>query len=395
MASRAQRGLISDWLWTVDRTLLFAIGALMVAGLVLGIAASPAVADRLPGIGNSFHFVHRQVAYVLLSVPVMIGVSFLNPRYVRRLALLILVVAMAGVVATLLVGAEIKGAKRWLNFPVLGTVQPSEFVKPAFVLVAAWAFAEGARRADMPGTVLAILLLPAVIVPLMLQPDIGQTMLIAVVWCGLFFLAGLHIVWVAGLGAMGGLLLLIAYRFYPHVAGRIDRFLHDKGSQDSFQVDLAIDSFQSGGLLGKGPGEGTIKRTLPDAHTDFIFAVTAEEFGALVCLLLVGLFALVVLRTLWLAYRSADPFCRFAAAGLGMLFGTQAFINLAVNLHLVPPKGMTLPFISYGGSSLLSLAIGAGFLLAVTRRRPRLEEMPPEAMRTAAAPALAGGPARA
>jgi cell division protein FtsW len=390
MASRAQRGLVSDWLWTVDRVLLSAIAALMVAGLVLGIAASPGVADRLPGITNSFHFVHRQFAYALLSIPVILALSFLNPRYVRRFALLLLVAAMAGVIGTLLVGAEIKGARRWLNFPILGTVQPSEFVKPAFVVVAAWAFSEGARRSDVPGTPLAILLLPAVIVPLMLQPDIGQTMLVATVWCGLFFLAGLHIVWVAGLAGMGGLLLLVAYKFYPHVAGRIDRFLHDTGSQDTHQIDMSIESFVSGGLLGKGPGEGTIKRTLPDAHTDFIFAVTGEEFGALVCLLLVGLFALLVLRTLWQAARTPDPFCRFAAAGLGMLFGTQAFINLAVNLHMVPPKGMTLPFISYGGSSLLSLAIGAGFLLAVTRRRPALDAPASQpAMPPAAAPAAA------
>jgi cell division protein FtsW len=388
MHSRAERGLVNDWVWTVDRPLLAGILALMTGGVLFGLAASPAVAERLNL--SSLHFVHRQVFYVVLAIPLMLALSFLNPRYIRRLALFLLVAGMAGVVATLLVGAEIKGARRWLNFPVLGTVQPSEFVKPAFVLVAAWAFSEGARRSDVPGTWLAILLLPAAIVPLMLQPDVGQTMLLAAVWCGLFFLAGLHIVWVGGLGVMAVLLLAVAYRFYPHVAGRIDRFLHDKGSQDSFQVDTALESFQSGGLLGKGPGEGTVKRILPDAHTDFIFAVTAEEFGMFVALLLVALFAFVVLRALLLAWRTPDPFCRFAAAGLAMLFGTQAFINLAVNLHMVPPKGMTLPFISYGGSSMLSLAVGAGFLLAVTRRRPRMEHFAEE---TRVSPKMSGAAA--
>jgi cell division protein FtsW len=371
MHSRAERGIVSDWLWTIDRPLLVMITALMMAGVVFGLAASPAVAERLNI--SSLHFIHRQVFYVVLALPVMLALSFLNPRYIRRIALFILVAGMAGVVATLIVGAEIKGARRWLNFPVLGTMQPSEFVKPAFAVMAAWAFSEGARRTDVPGTWIALLMLPAVIGPLMLQPDVGQTMLLAAVWCGLFFLAGLHILWVGGLGLMAALLLLVAYKFYPHVAGRIDRFLHDKGSQDSFQVDTAIESFQSGGLLGKGPGEGTVKRILPDAHTDFIFAVTAEEFGMFVALIIIALFAAVVLRSLYLAWRTPDPFCRFAAAGLAMLIGTQAFINLAVNLHMVPPKGMTLPFISYGGSSMLSLAIGAGFLLAVTRRRPSME----------------------
>ena len=230
----------------------------------------------------------------------------------------------------------------------------------------------------MPGTLLAILLLPATIVPLILQPDIGQTMLIAIVWCGLFFLAGLHILWVVGLFGLGAGGILLAYKFVPHVTKRMNRFFDDKGTQDSFQVDAALESFVSGGFFGKGPGEGTVKRYLPDAHTDFIFAVTGEEFGLIVCVGLVALFAFIVLRSFWLAGRTADPFCRFAAVGLAMLFGVQSAINMAVNLHLMPPKGMTLPFVSYGGSSLLSLAIGMGFLIAVTRRRPRAEAQLPD-----------------
>jgi cell division protein FtsW len=377
MASRAEPGLMSNWLWTVDRPLIGAIGLLMVCGIVFGLAASPAVAERLQLA--TFHFVHRQALYLVPAVAVMFAVSFLSPRYIRRLALLVFVVGMAMVVATLLFGTEIKGARRWINLPSpLGAIQPSEFVKPAFVIVAAWAFSEGAKRTEMPGTFLAILLLPATIIPLILQPDIGQTMLISIVWCGLFFLAGLHILWVVGLAGLGMGGILLAYKFVPHVTKRMDRFFDDKGNQDSFQVDSALESFISGSLLGKGPGEGTVKRHLPDAHTDFIFAVIGEEFGIMVCIALACLFAFIVLRTFWLAGRIADPFCRFAAAGLALLFGVQSCINMAVNLHLMPPKGMTLPFISYGGSSLLSLALCMGFLIAVTRRRPRAEANLPQ-----------------
>ena len=377
MATRAETGLINNWLWTVDRQLITAISALMVCGLVFGLAASPSVAERL-GL-STFHFVHRQALYLVPAIAVMLAVSFLSPRYVRRLALLIFVIGMAMVVATIFTGAEIKGARRWVNLPSpLGAIQPSEFVKPAFVIMVAWAFSEGAKRTEMPGTLLAILLLPATIVPLILQPDIGQTMLIAIVWCGLFFLAGLHILWVVGLFGLGAGGILLAYKFVPHVTKRMNRFFDDKGTQDSFQVDAALESFVSGGFFGKGPGEGTVKRYLPDAHTDFIFAVTGEEFGLIVCVGLVALFAFIVLRSFWLAGRTADPFCRFAAVGLAMLFGVQSAINMAVNLHLMPPKGMTLPFVSYGGSSLLSLAIGMGFLIAVTRRRPRAEAQLPD-----------------
>ena len=204
----------------------------------------------------------------------------------------------------------------------------------------------------------------------MLQPDFGQTVLISLVWCGLFFVAGLHWFWVMGLGGIGALGILIAYQLVPHVRARIERFM-DKGSGDTFQIDTALESFAQGGWLGKGPGEGTVKRILPDAHTDFIFAVTAEEFGIVVCILLVMLFALIVLRALAVAQKAEDPFIRLAVTGLALLFGIQAAINMMVNLHMMPAKGMTLPFISYGGSSLISLAIGTGFLLALTRKRPR------------------------
>ena len=367
MVSRAERSPFADWWWTIDRWLLASLGGLMVLGLVLTLAGSPPVAERL-GL-STFHFVNRQVGYLIPAVLLMIATSFLSPRHVRRAALLVFCTGMALVIAAILFGVEVKGARRW----IFG-VQPSEFVKPAFVVLAAWAFSEGARRRDVPANIFALLLLPATIVPLILQPDFGQTMLISMVWAALFFMAGLHWFWVAGIGGVGASGVLLAYKFVPHVRSRIEKFIDPAsgvGAGDTFQVDTAMESFISGGWFGKGPGEGTFKRILPDSHTDFIFAVTGEEFGVLFCIGIVSLFAFIVLRVLWLASKNEDPFCRFAACGLAMLFGLQSAINMAVNVHLMPAKGMTLPFISYGGSSLISLALAMGFLIAVTRRRPK------------------------
>jgi len=367
MVSRAERSPFADWWWTIDRWLLASLGGLMVLGLVLTLAGSPPVAERL-GL-STFHFVNRQVGYLIPAIVLMIATSFLSPRHVRRAALLVFCMGMALVIAALMFGVEVKGAKRW----IFG-IQPSEFVKPAFVVLAAWAFSEGARRRDVPANIFALLLLPATIVPLILQPDFGQTMLISMVWAALFFMAGLHWFWVAGIGGVGASGVLLAYKFVPHVRLRIEKFIDPAsgvGAGDTFQVDTAMESFISGGWLGKGPGEGTLKRILPDSHTDFIFAVTGEEFGVLFCIGIVLLFAFIVLRVLWLASKNEDPFCRFAASGLVMLFGLQSAINMAVNVHLMPAKGMTLPFISYGGSSLISLALAMGFLIAVTRRRPK------------------------
>ena len=369
MASRVERTHFGEWLWTVDRWLLGGVGLLMLCGILLGLAGSPPVAERI-GL-PTFHFVNRQVMYLVPAIIVLIAASFLSPRHVRRVGLIVFALGLLGVIGTLFIGADIKGARRWLQIGPLG-IQPSEFLKPAFVIIAAWAFSEGARRKDMPGTIIAILLLLGTVAPLVLQPDVGQTTLLIACWCTLFFLAGLHLFWVAGLGGASVILAFLAYKLFPHVTARVNHFL-EKGSGDTFQVDTALESFTAGGWLGKGPGEGTIKRILPDSHTDFIFAVTGEEFGIIACLLVMTLFAFVVLRGLYLAQRNEDPFCRLAAAGLITLFGLQSTINMAVNLNLIPPKGMTLPFVSYGGSSLISLALGMGFLLAVTRRRPRAE----------------------
>ncbi len=371
MVSRAERSAFSDWWWTVDRSLLAALAILALAGLVFLMAGGPPVAERL-GL-STFHFVNRQVMFLMPALAILLSVSFLSLRHLRRLALAVYFIGMIFILLAFQYGPEIKGAHRWMMIGPLG-IQPSEFVKPAFVILAAWAFSEGGRRKDMPGALLGFLILPATIIPLILQPDFGQTMLVTVVWCGLFFIAGLHWFWVMGLGGAGLIGIVAAYEFLPHVRARFERFM-DKSSGDTFQVDTAMESFSRGGWLGRGPGEGTVKRILPDAHTDFIFAVTAEEFGIVVCMILLLLFAFIVLRGLSLARRSEDTFCRLAATGIVFMFGLQACINMMVNVHLMPAKGMTLPFISYGGSSLLSLALAMGFLIALTRRRPRAEMM--------------------
>ncbi|MBV8662213.1 MAG: cell division protein FtsW [Hyphomicrobiales bacterium] len=371
MMSRTERGPVADWFRTVDLWLIGSFVALMVVGVVMALAASPAVAERLNL--STFHFVDRQAELLAPSAALMIGVSFLSPRHVRRAALIVFVVSMALIVLALLFGQEVKGSRRW----ILG-VQPSEFVKPAFVVLCAWAFAEGGRPGSpaLAGKVFAFLLLPATIVPLILQPDFGQTMLVSLVWAALFFTAGLHWFWVLGLGGVGAIGGFLAFKFSPHVHERVLRFIDPDstgGMVDTFQVDTALQSILSGSWLGRGPGEGVYKRILPDAHTDFVFAVTGEEFGMIACLALITFFGFIVFRGLTLALRNEDPFCRFAAAGLTLMFGIQSWINMAVNLRAIPAKGMTLPFISYGGSSLLALGLGMGFLIALTRRRPLAE----------------------
>jgi len=372
MVSRAERTPFAAWWWTVDRLMLAALGAIMLGGIILSLAASPPVAARL-GL-DAFYFVDRHVLYLVPAIAVMVATSFLPPRQIRRLSLVVFIASLALVVATLLFGAEVKGARRWIVL-VGVNIQPSEFLKPAFVILISWLFAESSRKSDVPATTMSLVLLLSVVGLLVLQPDFGQTMLIALVWGALFFMAGMRMIWVAGLGGTALASLAGAYATIPHVARRIKRFL-DPASGDTFQVDTAVESFFRGGWFGQGPGEGTVKRILPDSHADFVFAVAAEEFGIVLCLVLVALFAFVVLRALSKARHNDDPFSRFATAGLAILLGAQSAINMAVNLALIPAKGMTLPFISYGGSSMISLAYGMGMLLALTRERPRTALLP-------------------
>ncbi|KQT50903.1 cell division protein FtsW [Aureimonas sp. Leaf454] len=365
MNTRAKRGLITDWWWSVDRWFLAAFLTLMIGGLVLSFAASPPVAEKL-GL-DPFHFVKRHGVFLIPSIAAMIATSMLTARGIRRVALLLLGASIVLMIGALFFGMEVKGARRWIEIGPL-TIQPSEFMKPAFVVICAWLFAEKSRRADIPGNLFAIILLFIVTALLVAQPDLGQTMLTAGAWSGLFFMAGMPWLWIAALGTIGVVGFLSAYFVFPHVASRIDRFMTGEG--DTFQTDTAREAIMRGGWLGQGPGEGTVKRLLPDSHTDFAFSVIAEEFGIVTCMLLASIFCFIVIRGLSVAFAQRDPFARLAISGLVFLFGLQSIINMSVNLQLMPAKGMTLPFISYGGSSMLAIAISAGFILALTRKKP-------------------------
>jgi len=365
MLSRLDRSPVANWWWTVDRWFLAAFLSLMGLGIVLSFAASPAVAERI-GLG-SFHFATRQIVYMIPALVALIAVSFLDARQIRRLSLFMLGLMLVLMVAVLFVGVEVKGAHRWLSFFGI-SVQPSEFLKPAFVIICAWLFAEHKRQPDIPGNLFAMILLGVVLVLLVAQPDLGQTILILGTWGVMFFMAGMPWLWIVVIGGFGVAGAVGAYTAFPHVAGRIDRFLTGEG--DTFQVDMGREAVVNGGWFGVGPGEGTIKRLIPDSHADFVFSVAGEEFGIVLCLLIMAIFAFIVLRGLRTALKEEDDFTRFAVAGLVVVFGFQSVINMGVNLQLMPAKGMTLPFISYGGSSLIAIAVSMGMVLALTRRRP-------------------------
>ncbi|HEX7966831.1 MAG TPA: putative peptidoglycan glycosyltransferase FtsW [Stellaceae bacterium] len=369
--ARTDQSVVAQWWWTVDRWTLVALAGLVGFGALLVMAASPMVAERIhaggPGHVDKLFFVKRYFAVLPAALAAMFVVSLQSPRMIRRIALAGFVISVILLAYTLVGGVEIKGARRWISLPGL-SLQPSEFVKPTFAVVAAWLFAQHRLRENFPGQWIAAALYLLVVGLLIRQPDLGMAAVVSAVWFTQFFLAGLRLFWVA-VGAASGIAGLVgAYLTLPHVASRIDRFL-DPSSGDSYQVDRAMDAFMNGGLWGRGPGEGTIKQYLPDAHADFVFAVAGEELGLVLCLLIVALFAFVVLRGFSRLLQESNLFIVLAATGLFVQFGLQAIINMASSLQLMPTKGMTLPFISYGGSSLLALGLGMGMALALTRRR--------------------------
>jgi cell division protein FtsW len=365
--SRADTSILGRWWFTVDRWTLAALLALIGFGYVMMLAASPAVAERI-GAASRNVFIVKQVVYLALAGAAMVAVSLLSVKGVRRVALLGCAAALALTAATLVVGVEIKGARRWLPVPGL-SLQPSEFLKPCFAVVAAWLIAEGkAPGSRFPGALLAIVLFAAIAAILEGQPDIGMLLVVTAVFFAQFFVAGLNLFLVGIVGAMGVASAVGAYLLFPHVQSRVQRFL-DPSSGDSYQITVALEAFGHGGLFGRGPGEGRVKNVLPDAHADFVFAVAGEEFGMVFCLLILALFMFVVVRGLLKLLAENDLFVVLAAAGLLTQFGLQAFVNMASSLHLIPTKGMTLPFVSYGGSSVIAIAMGMGFLLALTRRR--------------------------
>jgi cell division protein FtsW len=373
--SRTDTSTLGRWWWTIDRATLGALLALIGLGYVMMLAASPAVAERI-GMASRHGFILRQVFYLTLAAALMVATSMLSVRDVRRLALLGCAGAILLTAATLVVGPEIKGARRWLPMPGM-SLQPSEFLKPTLAVASAWLIAEGklapTRLARFAWSGAAIVLFGLCALLLKLQPDIGMLLVVAAVFFAQFFVAGLNLFAVGLVAAAGGALAVTAYFVFPHVQSRVHRFL-DPSSGDSFQTSVALEAFGHGGLRGVGPGEGRIKDILPDAHADFVFAVAGEEFGFLLCAVLVALFAFIVLRGLLRLLAESELFVVVAASGLLTQFGLQAFVNMGSSLSMIPTKGMTLPFVSYGGSSVLAIGLGMGFLLALTRRRIGREE---------------------
>ena len=363
--ARTDTSLLGRWWWTVDRWLITCLLLIIAMGAILVLAASPSVAERI-GL-DAYHFVRRQFIILPLALTVMFAVSLLSPLQVRRLAAIGFLSCVVLLALTPLVGAEIKGARRWVSLAGM-SLQVSEFVKPCLAVISAWMFAEWRRRPEFPGHAVAIALYTAVVGLLLLQPDFGQSVLITLVFIGQFFLAGLPVAWLVATGALGLTGLVGAYFLFPHVTSRVNRFLNPN-SGDTYQVDRSLEAFINGGFLGTGPGEGEIKQLLPDAHADFIFSVAGEEFGAITCLLIIVLFGFVVLRGFSRLFADGSLFVLLAGAGLLMQFGLQALVHMASALQLAPAKGMTLPFISYGGSSLIALALAMGMALALTRRR--------------------------
>lgn len=367
MFARDRKTPIAEWWWTVDKQLLAALILLMAVGMVLSFAASPPVAERL-GL-SPWHFIIRHAVFDLLALPVLIATSFLTHRQARIAALLVLAGSIVLLWLTLKLGVEVKGAKRWVSLAG-NTIQPSEFVKPAYAVIAAWLFSESMQQRGVLPRGIATLIMFTIVGGLLLQPDIGQTALVLSTWAALLFLSGISWLLIVGLLGAGVGGLFGAYYVFPHFAKRIDAFLNPEGGGNTYQVDKALNSLLEGGWFGRGPGESIAKKVIPDAHADYVFSAAAGEFGILFCLCLVALIVFIVLRALYGAQKQQTLYARLAVATLAIQFGLQCAINLAVNLNLIPPKGMTLPFVSYGGTSTIAIAFGMGLMLALTRKRP-------------------------
>jgi cell division protein FtsW len=367
LSSRSRRTLVGEWWRSVDQTQLVLLIVLLGAGLILSMAASPAAASRL-GYASPFYFLYKHLIFALAGIGGAIFVSFLGPLWARRLGVITLLATIALMAALPFIGYEVKGAVRWFRF--LGfSLQPSEFAKPAFIVFAAWMFSVHKKDPGVPSIVIVIAVYMLMIALLITQPDFGQSFLLTLGFAAVFFFAGLSLGWV--LFFLAGIILssVAAYMALPHVRARVEAFM-SPNSADSYQTDKALEAIAHGGLFGRGPGEGAVKFDIPDGHTDFIFAVTVEEFGFLISVVLILLLASFVIRAYRNALRLNDYFCQLAVAGLATLVGMQMVINLFVNLNMAPSKGMTLPFISSGGSSLLSLCFTAGLILAFTAKRP-------------------------
>ncbi len=368
--SHNNRNILANWWWTVDKTLLLCCSILIVLGVLLTFSASPAVAERI-GF-DAYHFVKRHLLFAPAAYIVMIALSVQKLKFIRRLSLVGYLTAIVLVGCTFFFGAENKGASRWLT--IFGfSLQPSEFVKPFFIVTAAWLFDGQRRHPEFPGNMLSVALFLFTALLIVRQPDVGMTIVISAVWLFQFFLSGMPWQGLVLAGFLGIGALTAAYFAFPHFQIRLHQFLAS-GNELSYQVKKSLEAFQSGSLFGRGPGEGVVRSSIPDAHTDFIYAVAGEEYGVFLCLAIVVLYLIIVVRSMIISCKDNNLFIILSASGLAASFGLQSVINMASTLHLMPTKGMTLPFISYGGSSMIATAVGTGMLLAITRKNVHAED---------------------
>ena len=373
---RSDRSAAGRWFWEIDRVLLLMIAVLIGIGLIAVAAASPAAARRYSGGAvqfNELYYFYRQIGWIAISLPVMIIISMMPRERARRLSLAGAALCVVALAIVPIVGPEVNGARRWINFG-LGQVQPSEFLKPFFVVSMAWLLSLKDSDKKLPLFAMSGMITAGISVLLMLQPDFGSTIIFMSVWIAMLAVAGLNMRILGGLAVAGLVGVVLAYFFYDVAQTRIDGFLFGEG--DNFQTENAMRTLTAGGLFGMGPGGGTRKFGLPEPHTDYIFSVIGEEFGLIACIIIASLYLAIVARVLIKLLDEESSFAILAAAGLAVQFGLQALINMAVNVQIAPSKGMTLPFISYGGSSMLALSIGMGLLLAFTRRNPYLHRSP-------------------
>ena len=373
---RSDRSALGRWFWEIDRVLLLLVAVLISIGLVAVAAASPAAGARYSGGDVSFaplYYFYRQMMWIVVSIPVMIAVSMLPKAKARRLCIGGAVVFTILLFLTPIVGQEVNGARRWIGYG-FAQFQPSEFLKPMFIVSLAWLLSLRDKDQGLPVVPLTGLLTGIVALLLMQQPNFGETIIFGAAWVMLLTLSGapMRFMIILGLAAIAGVIL--AYFFYPVATTRIDAFLFEHG--DNYQTATALSTLTGGGLFGAGPGAGSRKFLLPEPHTDYIFSVIGEEFGIIACLAIAIIYMVIVARVLIRLLHEDDQFVVLAAAGLVTQFGLQALINMAVNVQIAPSKGMTLPFISYGGSSMIALSLGMGLLLAFTRRNPYLHRSP-------------------
>ncbi|MAF98925.1 MAG: cell division protein FtsW [Micavibrio sp.] len=365
--SRTNTSILGRWWWTVDRGMLAAILVLSIFGVALVATASPSVANHI-GLSD-YHFLIRHIIFLIPALGIMLGLSLMPLKIIRRLSAFVYLGAVAAMILVLLTGMEIKGAQRWLH--IFGfSLQPSEFLKPAFIVMAAWFMSLKKARENFPGFIITGVLYCLSVTLLLLQPDFGMTFVLTSVWGAQIFLAGLPFRWVillivAGIGA-----IVMIYMSFEHVQSRVDRYFNPE-TGDNFQVEKSLEAFREGGVLGTGPGQGSVKLNLPDSHADFIFSVAGEEMGLVFLALIIGIYGFIIFRGLNRLISCEDMFVVLSVGGILSMFGLQALIHMGSAMQLLPAKGMTLPFMSYGGSSLLSMGFAFGIVLALTRRSVR------------------------